>query len=79
MALIISRGEFEGAGRIPAALARMHLALCPHCRRYRIQLELLGKAVRLRRGRPPSPEKLSALKKRIARLRRGGGSPEGQD
>ena len=77
VALLLSRGEFEIAGWLSGMLARAHLALCPHCRRYRMQLDLIGVAVRLRRARRAAPERIEALQQRLVRFLAGGGGQGG--
>lgn len=71
--LWLSRGEAEDASWPSRLLARAHLALCPHCRRYRLQLELIGDAARLSRSRLAEPERVRALQDRIVRRLLSGG------
>ena len=71
--LWLSRGEAEDASWPSRLLARAHLAWCPHCRRYRLQLELIGDAARLCRAHRADPERVLRLQDRIVRrLLRGG-------
>jgi hypothetical protein len=72
--LWLSRGEAEDASWPARLLARAHLAWCPHCRRYRGQLELIGDAARLSRAGLADPERVRDLQTRILRrlLRRPG-------
>lgn len=71
--LWLSRGEAEDASWPSRFLARAHLALCPHCRRYRLQLELIGDAARLSRAHLAEPERVRALQDRIVRRLLSGG------
>ena len=72
--LWLSRGEAEGAYWPSRLLARAHLAWCPHCRRYRGQLELIGDAARLSRAHLADPGRVRSLQARIVRrLLAGGG------
>lgn len=75
--LWLSRGEAEGASRLHALLARAHLALCPHCRRYRRQLELIGDAARLRRANLADPSWVAEAQRRIVRQLLADGSGHG--
>jgi hypothetical protein len=70
----LSRGEEEDAYWPSRMLARAHLAWCAHCRRYRLQLELIGDAARLSRAHLADPERVQGLQTRIIhRLLAGGG------
>jgi hypothetical protein len=72
--LWLSRGEAEDASWPSRLLAQAHLSLCPHCRRYRGQLELIGGAARLSRARLADPERVRDMQTRIlSRLLPGGG------
>ena len=73
--LWLSRGESEGASRLSAFLARAHLALCPHCRLYRHQLEFIADAVRLRRANLADPGWVAEVQRRVVRLLLSGGKP----
>ncbi len=76
--LWLSRGEAEGAFWMSAFLARAHLALCPHCRRYRRQMALIGEAARLSRTHPADSERVRIVQDRIVqRLLSGGSRDEG--
>jgi hypothetical protein len=71
----LSCGEGEDASWPSRVLARAHLAWCAHCRRYRLQLELIGDAARLSRAHRADPERVRSLQTRIVhRLLSGGGS-----
>ncbi len=65
--LWLSRGEAEDASWPSRLLARAHLALCPHCRRYRLQLELIGDAARLSRAHLADPERVRRMQDRVLR------------
>ena len=56
-----------------------HLALCPHCRRYRSQMELIGEAARLRRAHRADPARVAALQTRIVRRLLSRGGSRGED
>ena len=74
----LSRGEAEGASWISSWLARAHLALCPHCRRYRRQMELIGEAARQSRAHPADDERVRTMQARIVqRLLSGDNRGEG--
>ena len=77
--LWLSRGEAEDASWPAALLARAHLALCPHCRRYRSQMELIGEAARLRRAHRADPARVAALQTRIVRRLLSRGGSRGED
>jgi len=68
LCLWLSSGEAEGAFLPARALARLHLSFCPHCRRYRAQMELIADAARLRRPRLADPESLEPFIERLVRL-----------
>ena len=46
-------------------LLRLHLFLCVKCRRYKDQLEIIGKAARNLWAQPPEDEALDRLRDRI--------------
>ena len=58
----------EEAGFLARLGARLHLLICRHCRRFRRELILIGKAARLLARSPAAPEGLEA--RLIARLTR---------
>ena len=66
----------EGALSLSSRLgARMHLALCPSCRRY---FDQMRKTVRLLADAPPAPPPDGVADKVIAAVRRDGqGQPTG--
>jgi hypothetical protein len=72
--LWLSRGEAEDSSWPSRLLAGAHLAWCPHCRRYRLQLELIGDAARLCRAHLADPERIRILQTRIVRRLLGGGT-----
>ena len=74
----LSRGEAEEASWPAVLLARAHLAFCPHCRRYRGQLDMLGDAARLSRAHRAAPERIADLQERIVRRLLSGGRGRGQ-
>ena len=54
-----------GATRKVRLLLRLHLFLCVKCRRYKDQLEIIGKAARDLWAQPPEDEALDRLRDRI--------------
>jgi hypothetical protein len=50
----ISRGMDRMLPPLDRTAVRLHLSICPCCRRYRRQLTLLGRVAVLLRHRPPS-------------------------
>ncbi|MDD5628729.1 MAG: hypothetical protein PHU21_06670 [Elusimicrobia bacterium] len=75
--LWLSRGEAEEASWPSRWLAQAHLAWCPHCRRYRAQLGLIGDAARLSLARPAAAERVERLQARVLRrLLDGGRGPD---
>lgn len=58
-------GELENAPLMTRLLARMHMAMCVHCRRFEAQMRLISASARRLWGAAPDPERVAALKKRI--------------
>jgi len=47
VSILVSRGEVANASTVTRIGAWMHLAMCRHCRAFRRQMALIGRAARL--------------------------------
>ena len=66
VATAIGRDEGRAAPRWRRLALRLHLLMCPHCRRYAAQIRAVGTAVRsLIRAQGENPKTLERLKKTI--------------
>ena len=66
LATAIGRDEWRAAPRWRRLALRLHLLMCPHCRRYAAQIRAIGTAVRsLIRAHGENPETLERIKKTI--------------
>ncbi len=62
----IGRDEWRAAPRWRRLALRLHLLMCPHCRRYAAQIRAIGTAVRsLIRAQGENPKTLERIKKTI--------------
>ena len=58
-------GEMEQMGFFPMLLARIHMTMCAGCRRFGLQMRLLGRAFRAINKEQVDPEKVAALEKKV--------------
>ena len=66
----LARGDYDAAPLLARLGARLHLAICAHCRKFKRQLELIGRALRSSFGAPPDAARTAALERSVlARLR----------
>ena len=47
VSILVSMGDFENAPMMRRMAVCLHLAMCRHCRAFREQLRLIGRAARL--------------------------------
>ncbi len=66
VATAIGRDEWRAAPRWRRLALRLHLLMCPHCRRYAAQRRAIGTAVRsLIRAHGENPKTLERIQKTI--------------
>ncbi len=68
VATAIGRDEWRAAPRWRRLALRLHLLMCPHCRRYAAQIRAIGTAARrLFREHGEDPQTLERLQETILR------------
>ncbi len=68
VATAIGRDEWRAAPRWRRLALRLHLLMCPHCRRYAAQIRAIGRAARgLIRAQGENPKTLERIKNTILR------------
>ncbi len=63
--LLIARGEYEESSGSAKAFAWLHLLYCRYCRRFLRQLEMLGRAARLRADRSAVPARREGFEQEL--------------
>jgi len=65
VAKLYSMGDMETASAPIRLMMRLHLALCPQCKRYVVQMKLLGEAARRDSEKKLDPKDVEALITRL--------------